>query len=75
MEISILTHAIISNNKMLQSFSAKIFSAHVALTTVSDIINNSRRMQWRTQEGGVPGVESPPFRTQKQHNFVDINSL
>ena len=42
MEISILTRAIISNNKMLQSFPAKIFSAHAALTALSDITSNSK---------------------------------
>ena len=40
-------HAVISNNKMLQSSPAKIFSAHAALTTLSDITNNSRLMAFR----------------------------
>ena len=45
MEIcSILTHAVISNNKMLQSFSAKIFSALALLPSLSDITSSSKLM-------------------------------
>ena len=60
MEIcSILTHAVISNDDMLQSFPAKIFFAHAALTTLSDITNNleSRLMGFRKVKNKVRFVQ------------------